>query len=89
MTHRKNTYHPVGRIRKVKCSRSCGYERPYTDTAWWLDQVIDHPVYGKINGNALVQREMWDHDCGEFKAAQERFRAISGYDGRPYLTERK
>jgi hypothetical protein len=56
-------------IRKIKCSRACGWHRAYTDSREWKDTIIDHPLYGKVRNEVAVERDVWDHNCAWATAA--------------------
>jgi hypothetical protein len=80
LTADRESERPV--IREIVCVRKCGYIRPYTDTRAWLTRIIDHPVYGLVNGRQLVETEVWNHDCKMFLERRAHAREISGYSGR-------
>ena len=73
-----------GPIRKITCARGCGYVRPYHDNIEYLSRVIVHPLYGPINGQQLVEKDMWFHDCGWHIERRNRAREVTGYSGRVY-----
>lgn len=66
---------PRSPIREIKCARGCGFKRPYTDADWYLTRIIDHPYYGLVSGENLVQLEMYNHDCSTFLERQAYARA--------------
>lgn len=61
---------PVVRIHV--CPRGCGWTRTYQQNQWWMEQWIDHQIYGKITNKTLVELDIADHDCAEHVAARNR-----------------
>lgn len=62
-------------VRKIPCSRKCGYERPYTDSLRWMSDVISHPLWGKVTNKEVVQKDMYWHDCKAYALAVARAQA--------------
>jgi hypothetical protein len=41
----------------------CGWERRRGMTAEWQNQVIDHPIYGRVSNARLVTLDISTHNC--------------------------
>lgn len=61
-----------GYIHKIKCPKHCGWYRDYTNRPEWMVRKIDHPIYGSVTEETLVQLEILDHDCIETANARLR-----------------
>jgi hypothetical protein len=66
---------PPRPIREIKCVRRCGYIRPYTDSPEWKMRIIDHPHYGPVSNEHLVELEVFDHNCDTWLEARDRARS--------------
>lgn len=54
------------------CDKGCGWARDYSSNEEWLQNVIEHPLYGKMTGYNLIKRDVEKHDCDQYRAAIER-----------------
>lgn len=80
-------------IVRWECPRRCGYFREWHATPTYLTQFIDHPLYGLISGEELVERDISTHSCGFFRnahskaeqarLAREEMPAVYGADSNP------
>jgi hypothetical protein len=60
------------RIVRIECPRRCGWYRAYTKTGQWMSAIIDHPLYGLLTQQELVNLEVQSHDCIEARNAKIR-----------------
>ena len=63
-------------IERTTCPRKCGWERPWTNSQEWLDQVIVHPVWGKVTNNESMHKDIFYHNCAQYREAQKRMREL-------------
>lgn len=54
---------PGKNVKRIYCGNRCGWHRDYTDTVEWLNQLVDHPIYGQIIEADLVQLDIKGHNC--------------------------
>jgi len=66
------TYQRKPVIQTWRCPRGCGYFRTYQLNNWWLNDRIDHPLYGRIPEDQLVTLDISGHDCTMYLEAHER-----------------
>jgi hypothetical protein len=60
------------RIVNIDCPRKCGWFRAYTQRNEWMTKIVDHPLYGLLTEQELVNLEVTTHDCTETRNARIR-----------------
>ena len=63
-----------GKVTRWTCPKLCGYYRPWHDSPAYYDRIVEHPLYGWVNGRQLVEQDIASHDCEQYLAALERLR---------------
>lgn len=61
-------------IRSIPCEHMCGFHRPYNAHPDWLEQVIQHPVWGVVTQARAAALDIRWHDCGTYLDALSRAR---------------
>lgn len=71
-------------VREFACPRGCGWKRRWTDSKEWMDRVIEHPIYGNVNGGTLLAIDINRHNCGFYLDALRRLKAAQNGTAEAY-----
>jgi hypothetical protein len=50
----------------------CGWKRNYRPTKNWLDEKIDHPLYGTVRNADAVRNDIERHNCFQYLCSLEK-----------------
>src|SRR5215469_16909058 len=63
---------PVTTVERWDCPKRCGYYREWNNHYSYLNRIMVHPVWGRVNYFHLVNLDIMWHDCDQYLLALER-----------------
>lgn len=60
------------------CPRDCGWYREWRGAEWWKRQLLEHRDYGIVSNMEMVQKDIENHNCIEYKETIRRLHARQG-----------